>query len=108
MRCVITGKSFAGWAKFYGTSAKDPSANSTTQAGDPAANSATQAGGKKKGSNTKYFATLEVFADRKVEDIDKYEDHVTHCTPCNLDPENNYVSDDFYNFSRLHFLPCCH
>jgi hypothetical protein len=40
---------------------------------------------------TKYYATLEEFEKRTLEELHKYKDHVTHCTPCNLDPSRNYV-----------------
>jgi hypothetical protein len=97
MRCLIQGKSFAAWAKYYGTSSTNPASSTST----------TAAGGKKKESNTKYFATLEVFPDRKIEDMDDYDGHVTHCTPCNMDPDINYVSDNSHP-SLVHYqIPRC-
>ena len=43
---------------------------------------------------TKYYATLEEFGRRTLVELHKYKNHVTHCTPCNLDPSRNYVSID--------------
>jgi hypothetical protein len=89
MRCRIEGKTFAEWVEFYsgGTDRVGNVANAQLKR-----LKTRDVGGKKKESNTHYYATLEVFASRKVEDMLKYKDHVTHCTPCNLDPRRDYVS----------------
>jgi transketolase N-terminal domain/subunit len=45
---------------------------------------------------TKYYATLEEYGRRTIDELHEYKDHVTHCTPCNLDPSRNYVSMEYY------------
>jgi hypothetical protein len=76
IRCRIKGKTLAEWTHFYSGNTGIP---------------VRSFGGGKKDSNTTYFATIEFFPERKREDMDKYKSHVTHCTPCNLDTERNYV-----------------
>jgi hypothetical protein len=91
MRCRIEGKTFADWVEFY--------SGGTDRVGTVAGEQLKrlkirEIGGKKKESNTHYYATLEVFPSRKVEDLSDYTEHVTHCTPCNLDTRRNYVSQN--------------
>ncbi len=94
IRCKIEGKTPIGWSKYY--------SHQYWARNDKAA--ATSGGQFERGSiTTKYFATLEVFERRTKEemnelvqiddkDVRKCGDHVTHVTPCNLDPSRNYVS----------------
>ena len=103
IRCEIKGMSFSAWASFYAKpeGARGDDSDECDDADDSDASQTKGAGGgKKKESNTIYFATVQSFEDRKIEDLLKYKDHVTHCTPCNLDPDINYVS--MTNHGRCH------
>jgi hypothetical protein len=88
--------SFSAWASFYAKPERASGDNNDDEGGDADDSDASQtkgaASGKKKESNAIYFATVQSFDDRKIEYLHKYKDHVTHCTPCNLDPDINYVS----------------
>jgi hypothetical protein len=95
MRCFVKGKTFSEWASEYRDVPGDVVDAAASDADDESPGGTKGApGGKKKESNTHYYATILCYEERKVEDIRKYNNHVTHCTPCNLDPALNYVSKE--------------
>jgi hypothetical protein len=80
IKCKVQGKTMKEWSAYY---SHQPWAKKKKKVDTKFA---------KGDFMTKYYATLEEFEERRIEEISKYTDHVTHCTPCNLDPSRNYVS----------------
>ncbi len=98
IKCKVEGKTMQEWSKFY--------AQRWYAEGDLEA--ALQDPFDKDEATTKYYATIDPPVCRSKDEMQKYENHVTHCTPCNLDPSRNYVSGEFSLFDTFFWSDLIH